>query len=75
MRNTYSHTYRLKYAEDGFGVAKEIEFEAGDSAQALYFAQRERRGRSAELWLDGARLCTLRRSPGAADMWEINARV
>ena len=66
-------TYRLKYAEDGFGVAKEIEFEAPDSAQALYYAQRERRGRTAELWRNGARLCTLRRSPGTVDLWEINA--
>ncbi len=69
MRNTY----RLKYVDDGFGVAKEIEFDAANSAQALYFAQKETRGRSAELWRDGSRLCTLRRSPGAADLWEINA--
>lgn len=66
-------TYRLKYGDDGIGVAKEVEFEANDSAQALYFAQREARGRKAELWRDDSRLCTLRRSPGAADLWEINA--
>lgn len=66
-------TYRLKYADDGFGVAKEIEFDAVDSGQALHLAQQERRGRSAELWHDGLRLCTLRRSQGAADLWEINA--
>jgi len=68
-------TFRLKYAEDGFGVAKEIEFDAPDSGQALYFAQKERRGRTAELWRNGSRLCTLRRSPGMVDVWEINAAV
>jgi hypothetical protein len=68
-----TNTYRLKYRDDGFGVAKEIEFEASDSAQALFFVQRETRGRKAELWRDGHPVCTLRRSVGACDFWEINA--
>lgn len=66
------NVFRLKFTDDGLGLAKEVEFTAVDPGRALTIAQYEARGRSAELWRDGARICTLRRSRGEADIWEIN---
>lgn len=73
--NTYAspiHTYRLKFSDDGRGVPKDVEFEAPDAAMALLIAQREASNRSAELWCDGRRLCTIRRSN--LGVWEIGSR-
>ena len=64
--------YRLKYHDDGLGCAKEIEFDAPDSAQALFIAQHEARGRTAELWCDSQPVCTLRRVSNEGDYWVIN---
>ena len=63
------HTYRLKFFEDGRGVAKEVEFDAFDAAQALIIAHKEACERSAELWCDGAKLCTIRRD--GSGTWKI----
>lgn len=65
-------TYRLKYREDGFGVTKEVEFDAAHSAEALRVARGEARGRTGELWHDGQLLCSLRHAPGENDWWVIN---
>ena len=65
--------YLIKFSRDHLGPAKEIAFTARDAGPALIFAQQEAHGRSAELWRDGHRVCTLRlggRSPG---VWEIGA--
>jgi len=63
------HTYRLKFFDDGRGVAKEVEFDAFDAAEALIIAHGEASERSAELWCDGEKLCTIRR--GSCGAWEI----
>jgi len=63
------HTYRLKFFDDDKGSAKEIEFDAFDAAQALIIAHNEASDRSAELWCDSEKLCTIRRR--ARGIWEI----
>jgi hypothetical protein len=65
-----NQTYRLKFFDDAHGVAKDIEFEAKDASRALIIAHREARNRSAELWCDGRKTCTIRRLK--ADAWEIS---
>jgi hypothetical protein len=65
------HTYRLKFSEDSRGVAKDIEFEAHDAARALIIAQMEASNRSAELWCDGQKLCSISRTLYGA--WQIGA--
>jgi hypothetical protein len=66
------NVFRLKFTDDGFGVAKDVEFRAPDAGRALAIAQGETRGRAAELWRDGEMVCTLRRNHGRGDFWEIN---
>ena len=61
--------YRLKFGDDGYGVAKEIEFEAYDAYKALTIAHGEAQGRTAELWRDGRKLCTIQRTGAGA--WRI----
>jgi hypothetical protein len=63
------HTYRLKFMDDSRGLAKDIEFEASDAAHALIIAHKEASNRSAELWRDGKKVCTIRRI--GEDIWEI----
>ena len=58
------HTYRLKFADAGTRGAREIEFEAEDAYQALLFAHDEANSRSAELWRDGRKLCSIKRTVG-----------
>ena len=67
--SSFFKTYRLRFMDDGRGVPKEVEFEAQDAATALVIAHNEASDRSAELWCDGQKLCTIRRS--AKDVWEI----
>jgi hypothetical protein len=57
--------------DDGKGLPKEVEFEAQDAATALVIAHKEASDRSAELWCNGRKLCTIKRS--AQDFWEIGA--
>lgn len=66
-----AHTYRLKFMDDDRGVRKDVEFEAHDAAMALMIAHDEACNRSAELWCDGAKLCTIRRTD--KDVWEISS--
>lgn len=47
--NRSLHTYRLKFFDDAKGLAKDVEFDAYDAAQALIIAHKEARDRSAEL--------------------------
>lgn len=47
-------TYRLILRDDGLGVERTIEFEAAGAEAAFYVAQRECRGREAEL-MEGGR--------------------
>ncbi len=62
-------TYCLKFADDGLGIAKQVEFEAPDGHRALYIAQKEPFGRRAEVWIDGLRVCAIRCTLDG--MWEI----
>jgi hypothetical protein len=59
-------TYRLKFGDDGLGMAKEIEFDAHDAYMALTIAHREAQDRTAELWRDGMKLCTIQRTRSGA---------
>jgi hypothetical protein len=52
-------SYRLVFADDGVGVARRVEFEAESLSDALIFAHREARHRSAELWHGDLRLCAI----------------
>lgn len=63
-------TYRLKFHEEDGRPAKDVEFEAHDSFEALRVAHEEARTRSAELWRDGQKLCSIRRGGNGA--WEID---
>jgi hypothetical protein len=65
------HTYRLKFQDEGERPAKDLEFEAGDAGEALIIAHSEARSRSAELWRDGKKLCTISRKSGG--LWEIGS--
>lgn len=61
--------FRLKFDPEGERPAKDVEFEAEDAARALIIAHREARRRSAELWRDGKKLCSIRRQ--SSEVWEI----
>jgi len=63
------HTYRLKFTEDGKGVQRDVEFEAHDAAMALILAHKEAANRSAELWCDGHRVCSIKKTDHG--FWEI----
>lgn len=54
-------TYRLVFLGDGSGIGNHVEFQAADAAKALIVAQHEATRRSAELWCDGRKLCTIER--------------
>ncbi|QIQ88026.1 MAG: hypothetical protein G9473_00715 [Erythrobacter sp.] len=58
-----------KGRERGEPPPPDIEFQASNAYQALVIAHREGGGRSAELWRDGKRLCTI--SELAGSFWEI----
>lgn len=68
-RDPQADIYRLKFGDDGFGAAKEIEFEAHDAYKALVIAHGEAQNRTAELWRDGRKLCTIQRS--GSGVWRI----
>lgn len=61
--------YRITFLEDGRGSQKDVDFEAQDAATALVIAHKEASNRSAELWCDGRKLCTIKRA--REDFWEI----
>lgn len=61
--------YSLRFDAKGESPRHEIEFYANNAYQALVIAHREGGGRSAELWRDGKKLCTI--SELAGSFWEI----
>ena len=63
--------YSLIYPEDGLGQPKRIDFRADNPSRALHLAHREASGRPAELWKDGAKLCTIKRVGAKPDYWMI----
>jgi len=69
--STAIKTYRMKFMDDDRGSRKDVEFEAEDAAAALVIAHKEASNRSAELWCDGQKLCTIKRT--AEDYWEIRS--
>jgi hypothetical protein len=56
-------TYRLVLADDGRRSAKDVEFEADDFEVALWLAQKQALGRSAQLWCDGKLVHTVWETP------------
>lgn len=65
------NTYQLVYSDDGRGVPRKIEFDAKDAAAALSIACAEAPERSAELWHNDEKLCTIRRSDDG--FWQVAA--
>lgn len=64
--------YSLRFAPSETGkqaAPADIDFHASNAYQALVIAHREGHGRSAELWRDGKKLCTI--SELAGSFWEI----
>jgi hypothetical protein len=64
-------TYSLKFTDDGLGLAKLVEFDAYDAGKALDIAHREAAGRAAELWREGEKLCTIRRTGLRGEIWQV----
>lgn len=56
--------YTLKFVECVSGQPERLEFSAADIVAALVIAHEEASRRSAELWVEAKRLCTIHRSPG-----------
>ena len=63
--------YSLIYADDGIGRAKRVDFQAFDAATALIIAHREASERSAELWCESRKLCTITRIGKESDFWQV----
>ncbi|MEE4338327.1 hypothetical protein [Erythrobacter sp.] len=61
--------YSLKFDTGGDSPLPDIDFYADNAYQALVIAHREGGGRSAGLWRDGKKLCTI--SELAGSFWEI----
>jgi hypothetical protein len=59
----FGRTYLLVLSEDGRGVAQTIEFEASGPEGAFYVAERQCRGREAELFEQERSLGRLKCSP------------
>lgn len=65
-------TFTLRYADDGLGLEKRVEFDADTPAQALEIARGEAAGRWAELSIEGRPICRLgREGTGADHYWVI----
>jgi len=65
-----THVYRLKFAQVDEQPMPEIEFEAYDAVKALELAHDLAREKSAELWQDGRKVCSIRRTTG--ELWEVS---
>lgn len=63
--------YSLVYPADTVQNSKRIDFLGEDPGRALLLAHREAGDRPAELWKDGAKLCTIKRVGGRPDYWMI----
>jgi len=62
--------YTLKFAEDRYGPAKNVQFEASDPAVALQLAEIESPDRCAELWEGSRKLCKIKRT--VENVWQID---
>lgn len=51
--------YELRFAQDHLGDSKKITFKASGASEAINLARQEAENRSAELWLDSHKLCTI----------------
>ena len=58
----HKRTYRLKLADDGHGLAREVEFEAEGARDALRLAQSVCGTREIELFEDDRRLARVKRA-------------
>ena len=63
------HIFRLKFHNHGKDLARDMEFVAPGFTEALQLAAEATAGRSAELWLDGERLCRVKSLGGEA--WRV----
>jgi len=61
--------YLLRFDAGKDSPLADIEFYAGNAYQALIIAHREGSGRSAQLWRDGKKLCTINELAGS--FWEV----
>lgn len=64
-----THAYRLKFHDNGADLGPEIEFEAPDAYRALVVAHDLAESRTADLWCDGTKICTIRRL--VDEVWEV----
>lgn len=53
--------YELRFGQDGVHGPKTIRFDADDASMALILAHRQAPDRSAELWRDDQKLCSIKR--------------
>jgi hypothetical protein len=53
--------YELKLGRKGDQEPQKLQFEADDASMALILAHQRASDRSAELWQDGKKLCTIKR--------------
>ena len=53
--------YELRFNRDGAHEPKTIRFDAEDASMALILAHRQAPDRSAELWRDDRKLCSIKR--------------
>ena len=60
------NAYQLKFMDSSH---TEIEFEAEDAFKALALAHDKATDRSAELWREGRKLCSIRRVQG--EIWHV----
>lgn len=62
--------YLLRFADDGIGPGKTVEFCAEDASEALIIARGEAANRDVELWKGERLLCHLKHN--TYDVWEIS---
>lgn len=55
--------YEVKFVDDGDREPGTLQFEAEDVGVALILAHQQAPDRSAELWQDDRKLCTIKRKP------------
>jgi hypothetical protein len=68
------HTYEFRFVETNEGAAVDrLQFDGRDASKALSIARDHLRGRQADLWEDGRKLCRLSRVPlGHGEVWVVN---
>jgi hypothetical protein len=58
------NVYTLRFVESDAGQPERLKFRAPDTVSTLVIAHEEASRRSAELWDEAKRLCTIHRRPG-----------